>query len=680
VEHDSKRRRDGAEQAAEPPAATSVPAPPIAGGLAEHAALLAPGALSPSGRRAIAAQLARSHGNAHLQRAISGRVLARVPVDQAFKAVEEAASGLGTDEDGIYNAIRTCDDRAALQPRIQAIIEDELSGSDLRKARMLLDYGPEASWPAGLQTIIGACEGAGTDEALIISTLDSLTLPQAQALAKIPSMMALLEDELSGFDLRRVQLLLKYGPQAGWPKGLAEVIAATEGLGTDEKRLFRALGALSEVEAQALAKVDGVMALLSDELSGAELQAAKDYLSGAYAKQIAAHKANVAAVAALVPGWRTSPDAVIKNTAEWLFPAASAPRLHVHVLTKTHDSAARAKEHGESGVAYFGLDTDYPSDAATYDADVTSKRGIDFEDANNIGTHSGEHVQIMEPTARAPDELLAVLVHELQHGADRHEDEPDWKEDFKSPEESWVRYKTEFRAYWVDARIGGSDTPGSAAAPFDNAHQKGVFDHLYKDYAEWLKPNYDGNKEVHGKKFKDLVHGYAKPEGVNLRNSPRIDDLYTAAGRCSPASVDSAKPPLSELLAAARALNADDLAYVNSPEARALQERLKDQLAKSAFDAVALVLGSPPWAALNIAPARRAILEAGRGLGTDEDAMYNAIAAASAAERAAMEKDPVIMAELADELSGKDLWRARMYLKHGPKATWPKDVLEEDAR
>jgi hypothetical protein len=650
VGHDTKRQKAVAEPDASPPAAQPAPAVPVPGDLADHAAMLAPGFMPLAGQRAIAARLARSHGNAHLQRAISGRVIARVPVDEAFKAVEDAASGLGTDEDGIYQAIRTCDDRAALKGRIKAIIEDEMSGFELWKAQLLLEYGPEAGWPAGLQALFDACEGAGTDEKLILATLNSLSEPQAKALAKVPGLMRVLESELSGFDLRRVQLLLKYGPEAGWPKGLAEVIASTEGLGTDEARLFRALAKLTEGEAQALANVDGVMALLADELSGDELQAAKDYLSGAYAKQIAAHKANVAAVAALVPTWRADPNPLIKNTAEWLFPTSGALRLHVHVLTKTHDSAARAKKLGEKGVAYFGMDTDFPSDAGTYDAEVTSKRGLEFEDPIAIGTHSGDHVQIMEPSSQAASDILAVLVHELQHAADRHEDEPDWKEGYKSPEESWVRYKTEFRAYWVDARIGGAETPGSAAAPFDNARQKGVFDHLYKDYAEWLKPNYDGNKDVHGKKFQDLVHGYIKPEGVNLRNSPRIDDLYAAAGRCGPGNVDTSKPPLSELMAAAGALNADDLSYVNSAEALALQERLKSQLAKSAFDALALTLGSPAWAAVNIAPARRAILDAGRGLGTDEDAMYNAIAAASPAERAEMEKDPVIMAELADEL------------------------------
>jgi hypothetical protein len=682
VAHETKRRQPAAEPGAAEARATPAPAPaaPVPGGIAEHAALLAPGALPVAGQRAIAARLARAHGNAHLQRALGARVVARVPVADAYKAVEDAASGLGTDEDGIYQAIRTCDDRAALKGRIKSIIEDELSGFELWKAQLLLEYGPEAGWPAGLEAIFKACAGAGTDEQAIIDTLNALSIAETGALAKVPRLMGVLDGELSGFDRMRVRLLLKYGPTTGWPKGLTEVIAACEGLGTDEQRIFRALGGLTEAEATALAAVDGVLALLDDELSGAELQAAKDYLSGAYAKRIAAHKANVAALAALVPVWRADPDPVIKNTADWLFPATGPARLHIHVLTATHDSVARAKEHGATGVAYFGMDTDYPGDGATYDADVRSKRGIEFADAIVIGTHNGDNIQIMEPAAKAASEILAVLVHELQHEADRHEDEHDWQKDFKSPEESWVRYKTEFRAYWVDARIGGSDAAGSAAAPFDNARQKGVFDHLYKDYAEWLKPNYDGDKDVHGKKFKDLVHGYAKPEGVNLRNSPRIDDLYTAAGKCSPSDTDTTKQPLAGLLTAAGALNADDLGYVNSPEARALQDRLRDQLAKSAFDAVALALGSPAWSAVNIAPARRAILAAGRGLGTDEAAMYAAIAAASPAERAAMAADPVIMSELDDELSGKDLWRARMYLKHGPKDKWPKEVLEEDAR
>jgi len=287
----------------------------------------------------------------------------------------------------------------------------------------------------------------------------------------------------------------------------------------------------------------------------------------------------------------------------------------------------------------------------------------------------------MNPSAHAAAAIVSTLVHELQHAADRHEDEPDWQKAYKSPEESWARYKTEFRAWWLDGDFGGqSDTKGSAAAPFDNARQKAIFDHFMAtgSYNEWLKPNYDDNKEVHGRKFQDLVHAYTRPEGVNLRNSPRIDDLYVALGRCTPGDVDPVKGPLAAVLAAARALNGDDLAYVNSAEARALQDLMRDRLAASAFAALAVALGPPGWAAVNIAPARRAILAAGKGLGTNEQAIYDAIANATPAERAEMEKDPVILAELEDELSGKELWRARMYLRHGPRSAWPKAVLDQD--
>lgn len=398
-------------------------------------------------------------------------------------------------------------------------------------------------------------------------------------------------------------------------------------------------------------------------------------------ERIAAHRANVAAVANAVATWRSDSQPARRNTAEWLFPTRGARRrARVHVMTKTHDAAERARANGQRGVAYFGLDTDFPSAAAGYDAnDLGSRRGIHFNTASVQGAQMDRRMLIMEPASRSPDAVLTTLVHELQHFADRHEDEPDWERGYKSPEESWVRYKTEFRAYWIAGNIAGAEKPGSVAPPFDNMRQLRIFRHIMHAGAEWLGPNYDGNTEVHGRRFKDLVHGYAKPEGVNLVNSPRIDDLYVTLGRCGPTDVDVSRPPLSGLLGAAWALNDSDLAHVNSAEGKALQERLKDRLAQSAFDAVALRLGLPVWAAVNITPARRAILAAGRGPGVDKEAIYAAIAAVSPIERAEMAKDRVIVDQLKKELKGKDLWRALMYLKHGPRDWWPKAVRDQDA-
>jgi hypothetical protein len=206
-------------------------------------------------------------------------------------------------------------------------------------------------------------------------------------------------------------------------------------------------------------------------------------------------------------------------------------------------------------------------------------------------------------------------------------------------------------------------------------------------YAEYLKPNYDKNKKVksEGKGFADLVHAYARPQGTNLINSPRIDDFSQALQKCNPNALDTKAAPVKPLLDAAGKLDADDLAAVNAPEAKVLQEQLKAQLNGTVFTIVAQTLGGgtgvlPAWAVVNIGPARRAILHAAAGAGTDEDLIYRTIAAASAAERAEMKTDKVIQYVLEDELSGKDLWRARQYLQYGEHKNWPKAVLEQDAK
>lgn len=95
------------------------------------------------------------------------------------------------------------------------------------------------------------------------------------------------------------------------------------------------------------------------------------------------------------------------------------------------------------------------------------------------------------------------MVHEVQHDADRHDSEEGHDKPFKSPEESWNRYKTEFRSYWLDGGFDSSSTTSGSAtnAKFDNAKQERIFKHMYGSspddvYAVWLRPNYDKNTKI----------------------------------------------------------------------------------------------------------------------------------------------------------------------------------------
>ena len=477
---------------------------------------------------------------APLQRALSAK--------QAKAEIEDACEGWGTDEEKIYRAIRECSDRATLKkdPRVQYLLRDDLSGHELLKAGLLLEYGKESSFP----------------------------------------------------------------------KPIKEMWAATDCWGTDEKRLIDGFRPLSKTDAQALWAIPGVREVIEDELSGEWLQATRGILTGAaHQEALDRHKKNVSALqdvlkqmhaagggsgakGAAAPNRQTQ---TIKNTAEWLDPkGGGTAKNDLFVLTRTHDYTSRAKHHNQKDkYAYFGDTPKYPGTGATYDQEITSTVNIHFSETNVRGEHNGRKIWVHEPAERSAETVRNVLVHEVQHDADKHDDEAGWQQAYKSPEESWVRYKTEFRAYWVDSeRDSLSAKPGSASGAWNNEKQKAIFDHLYRGYAEWLKPNYDNNATVGGKKFQDLVHGYTKPEGLNLVNSPRIQEFIQFIDTLAK---DPKNPAAFEATAVqeAKKLTAEDRSYVNSAEAAPLQDKLKANLGAQALDAVAKELGGgkkPSWA------------------------------------------------------------------------------------
>jgi hypothetical protein len=562
-------------------------------------------------------------GNAGVARFLRppARTLARRTVEEARESIMDAGSGLGTDEEAIYQAIRDCDNRPGLRGD--------------------------------------------------------------------PALMAELENELSGWELWKARMLIELGPESGWPPAVSELLAAFQGAGTDEARIYRALSALSEADVQRIGGLYGIEAVLQDELSGDELAAARHLLSGAFARAIAHHKANVAMMVTEIESWRTGTDVMLRNTAEWLAPTGGGtPKNNLYTCSPTHDAQARAIAHGQTGKnAYFGADKLHPDDSSTYDPLIDGTAGIRYAEPTVGGHHLNRDIWVYDPqhwgAAVVRDSIVA---HEVQHDADRHDTEEGHDHAYGTPEESWNRYKTEFRAYWTGQQFpAGSFSPlsGSSTAPWDNAKQKAIFDHMIGGvYADWLAPNYNGNTDVDGAKFQDLVHAYKEPEGVNLINSPRIDDFFLTLQSCSPGDANIALPPLIVLQARAHALDADDRAAVNAPSASRLHGMLENNLNGGVFTIIALILGGgtlPAWAQVNLGPARRAILAAGAGLGTDEQAIYDTIANATDAERAEMRTDPVIEGVLVDELSGHDLWRARQYLQYGPRDQWPQDVLDQDS-
>ncbi|HKG25866.1 MAG TPA: hypothetical protein VKB09_09475 [Thermomicrobiales bacterium] len=499
--------------------------------------------------------LQRTHGNAHVTRVlrhagwnadrpnpvqrdavVAGR--RTFPVPHARWLIKGASAGAGTDEDAIYAAIRQCDDRAGLKAdqEVQRLLKSEMKGHDLWKAQLLLEFGDESRFPPAAREIWGATKGAGTDEERIYKAVGKLTAGQLDELLTIPGLEGILKADLNKGEMKR----------------------ATGGAGVRER-----------------------------------------------------HRKNVAFVTTVLTEMRKPGNLpIIRNAAEWLVPAGGgAAKDDLFILTKTHDAAARAKKHGKTNeVAYFGDAPSYPADTADYEIAITSTRNIHFAEPSVAGEHSSKQVWLMEPKRHGMTAVQSFLVHEVQHDADKHERDPDWAKAYKSPEESWVRYKTEFRAYWVDGHRDPprySDASGSATdAKFDNAKQEAIFLHMYGTgpndvYAEWLRPNYDGNITVNGKKFQDLVHGYTRPEGINLVNSPRIDNFYRRLRACAKTDTNLRVPPLWDLKAAAEALDADDRAYVNTAAAAELQKLMKDRLAATPFKKIAKIVNGgrlPGWA------------------------------------------------------------------------------------
>lgn len=120
-----------------------------------------------------------------------------------------------------------------------------------------------------------ASAGLGTDEDALYAAIRSMS-PQERAAARAdPNFMALVNDELSGDELARAQLLL-----AGATVLTERALDAMSGLGTDEEALFEALSAMGPPEKATLRGSAAFMDILRDDLSGDELARALAILGG----------------------------------------------------------------------------------------------------------------------------------------------------------------------------------------------------------------------------------------------------------------------------------------------------------------------------------------------------------------------------------------------------------------
>jgi hypothetical protein len=143
---------------------------------------------------------------------------------------------------------------------------------------------------------------------------------------------------------------------------------------------------------------------------------------------------------------------------------------------------------------------------------------------NAIGWHWGvfqDHVFLnLTPNSHTPAakrpvaDITPFLMHEGIHALDQ------------PSTNTFERYETEFRAYWVQGLGGGLPTRFDPNLPETigprSERANAIFKHLYDSATyDWVKPAYDDN--VGG--FRDRVDAYLYPDGVNLLLSAHLDAL-----------------------------------------------------------------------------------------------------------------------------------------------------------
>ncbi len=256
-------------------------------------------------------------------------------------------------------------------------------------------------------------------------------------------------------------------------------------------------------------------------------------------------------------GFLQNADRRLKNTCEWI----RSRRTPFYLLTRTHDSAARAAAAGSpGGAAYFS----FPS-GDLYSGTEYYRRKMPTEGFDNTGVSvqssptvdgfqdSANHLAEMESTiAQGRDYLLGVLMHEVQHDADAH------------GADALEMYKSEFRAYWLGSKEFNALSPRRVVRRMGadwNARQFGIFQNLYTDpvYA-YVKTAWDAEAALApaARVFRTGVVAFRLPASINQNNSIRIADLATALTAASHAdcAADTPAAPNANVTAVRNAVGA----------------------------------------------------------------------------------------------------------------------------
>jgi hypothetical protein len=202
-------------------------------------------------------------------------------------------------------------------------------------------------------------------------------------------------------------------------------------------------------------------------------------------------------------------------------------------LTARHDSAsyvATVRGAPDPSVVGYFLGSAYVAaapDAAHSMVEAAGAAGFRLPDRGPRFIAVNRTTDVSTGAKRSDDEIITLTVHEAVHALDVR----------PGSDTILERYKTEFRAYWMDGRFGPpnqaicSGSPGCRDARFDpslpppgpkSPRARIIFEGLYGNITyRFVKTAYDNNTDG----FREAVDNYLIPDGINLIASTRLEAL-----------------------------------------------------------------------------------------------------------------------------------------------------------
>lgn len=310
------------------------------------------------------------------------------------------------------------------------------------------------------------------------------------------------------------------------------------------------------------------------------------------------HVENTALVDAAVSEMEKSGSEIEQNSAEWI----RTKEIKFFVGTQTHDTEVRGPKmlNDPDDLAYFGAEADedqFQNPHADYDEN--NMKDFDKCIPRNKGTEgiSGDgYFAILDPIRknRSKDSIKETIVHEVQHLADRHNDS-DLAGDKDNVNEAWHAYKSEFRSYWQSGTYDQHSPTKEYENTGFNERQWEIYMQLFLEYGYVEKYKEETvtkseNEADHGKTMNALIASYASPEGVNLKNSLRIENFIDALMECDP-SKDPQSPEAKELIESTKLLNEDERESVfHDANMKSIKEKLQNEVHPEVYKEVFTIL------------------------------------------------------------------------------------------